>query len=593
MNLSTYLQMPPAPPAAQGTSTQAAQGVATVAGQAAGVSLGFDFAQVMAKQMVRFTPQQRQEFAASSVASPTNDARLNEREPVDAHSEYSDSQTDTQTVTPSNDARNEDTPSSTDRAQPARRSAQRAQSDTSASTPDPLAAVMTQLATVVTPVNKTPATPKTSVDGTLAVDKSSPAITSPQMVAETTGTTSQEPLSQMASQLQTIELNPRVRIITDPKQAPNPESLTAFAKSMGLDDNAIQSLMGQAPPSGTTPAGMTAATGSSNPANLLTQANAAPNAPSNASPDSLQTLTSTTLQNAQISVTPATTTPVAVAAATAAHTPATTEFTSGSLLPAMSQADMASIQQLQVTVLPASTALPMAAHAVGTAATGADVTAESFSLLGGHLTEQDIADLASGFGGNGTDMGSESQSGETGNSGFGFGQAMSSATPADKTGLNKTNNAQASQSMSEVYDQLSDKLSTEMAARIHKQLSDGQWKMKFGLRPENLGGVEIQLEMKNGKLDAVFRADSPLTRDLLQNSSQRLRDALENFGIQPGLVQIGQDGSGAQHRQSGNSTHQTQVSHNSGSQVSDDSDVASTTDNVRNKADASLLDLYA
>jgi flagellar hook-length control protein FliK len=118
--------------------------------------------------------------------------------------------------------------------------------------------------------------------------------------------------------------------------------------------------------------------------------------------------------------------------------------------------------------------------------------------------------------------------------------------------------------------------------------------MKFGLRPENLGGVEIQLEMKDGKLDAVFRADNPLTRDLLQNSSQRLRDALENFGIQAGLVHVGQDGGNAQHRQSGHSTNQSQVGHNSPTQRGQGEDVATTTDtNVRNKANASLLDLYA
>jgi flagellar hook-length control protein FliK len=253
---------------------------------------------------------------------------------------------------------------------------------------------------------------------------------------------------------------------------------------------------------------------------------------------------------------------------------------------------MASIQQLQVTVLPAAVALPVNGHASLTGATTHDASANSVSLLGGPLVEQDIAELASDFSDSGSDMGSDTSSGDSGQPGFGFAQTMASAH-ADKANLSKTTPTTAAQSMSDTYDQLSDKLSTEMAARIHKQLSDGQWKMKFGLRPENLGGVEIQLEMKDGKLDAVFRADNPLTRDLLQNSSQRLRDALENFGIQAGLVHVGQDGGAAQQRQSGHANNPGQFGHNSGSQLSNDADVPTNTDNVRNKANASLLDLYA
>jgi len=142
------------------------------------------------------------------------------------------------------------------------------------------------------------------------------------------------------------------------------------------------------------------------------------------------------------------------------------------------------------------------------------------------------------------------------------------------------------------YDQLSDKLATEMAARMHKQLSDGQWKMKFGLRPAHLGGVEIQLEMKDGKLDAVFRAENPMTRDLLQNSTQRLRDALQNFGINAGFVQVGQGDGQSQQNTSGNSTPQPQVRDNSNvNQNSSDSSVEVAAS--RGKDNASLLDLYA
>jgi flagellar hook-length control protein FliK len=135
-------------------------------------------------------------------------------------------------------------------------------------------------------------------------------------------------------------------------------------------------------------------------------------------------------------------------------------------------------------------------------------------------------------------------------------------------------------------------MATELATRMHKQLSDGEWKMKFGLRPSNLGGVEIQLEMKDGKLDAVFRADNPLTRDLLQNSSQRLRDALGNLGINAGQVQIGQGGGNASQNNSGQTSKQPQVSDNPSSQING-TDGATSAAKANNKANASLLDLYA
>jgi flagellar hook-length control protein FliK len=172
-----------------------------------------------------------------------------------------------------------------------------------------------------------------------------------------------------------------------------------------------------------------------------------------------------------------------------------------------------------------------------------------------------------------------------------FAQALNNTNKANNA--LPANAAQATNAhMSEVYDQLSDKMATEMAARMHKQLSDGEWKMKFALRPSNLGGVEIQLEMKDGKLDAVFRADNPLTRDLLQNSSQRLREALGNFGINAGQVNVGQGGGNAQHNSSGNSNRNAQVRDNSSSQVNGTSS-ASSASSSRSKANASLLDLYA
>jgi len=219
-------------------------------------------------------------------------------------------------------------------------------------------------------------------------------------------------------------------------------------------------------------------------------------------------------------------------------------------------------------------------------------------LLGASgVSEKEVSALLSQFSDStGSDSNPDSEQPRSdGNNTSSFSQALTRQTATTPAGAaNATTHTSAN--MSEVYDQLSDKMATEMAARMHKQLSDGEWKMKFGLRPSNLGGVEIQLEMKDGKLDAVFRADKPLTRDLLQNSSQRLREALGNFGINAGQVHVG-DGGGhgsgnGQQNGSGHSTKQGQVRDNSTSQVNG-TDSASSATSARNKANASLLDLYA
>jgi flagellar hook-length control protein FliK len=392
--------------------------------------------------------------------------------------------------------------------------------------------------------------------------------------------------------LQTIELSPQVRIITDPKKAPSPESLAAFAKSMGLDESTIQSLLGEAPP--TTSVTVAALPTSAGVVTTPTQPslNAAMQLANGNAP--LTPTFDNVLAAQQLATSPVATAPsdalvsgagLALNASTL-NAPATHALS----MPGLTPTDMASIQQLQITVLPAAV-LPIHVGMNGSGAAAVPSTVDMLSLLSTHVDDQAVDALLSQYADNagGDATPDQQQSSQDGNSFGSFSQALSrNAQTAHAASTAPTN----ATSMSEVYDQLSDKLATEMAARMHKQLSDGEWKMKFGLRPSNLGGVEIQLEMKDGKLDAVFRADNPLTRDLLQNSSQRLREALGNFGINAGQVQVGQGGGNAQHNGSGNSAKQRQVRDNSTSQVNGTDGTLSAT-STRNKANASLLDLYA
>jgi flagellar hook-length control protein FliK len=94
--------------------------------------------------------------------------------------------------------------------------------------------------------------------------------------------------------------------------------------------------------------------------------------------------------------------------------------------------------------------------------------------------------------------------------------------------------------MAQTYDKLSQKLTTELAARMHEKLNAGEWKMKFALKPASLGLVDVQLEMRDGKLSAHFQSDTNLTQDLLQNGSQRLKDALADLGLNNASVFVAQ-----------------------------------------------------
>ena len=602
MNLNSYLPLPTAPRAATPPANSPVQGPASGADAVAGQSLGLDFAQIMARQLQQLPAAQRQSFAATSDAIHTNNAQASEHAALLANKDAA-SQADTKDKpAPKNNSRvSQDAPGHADdkqesstkssssvsqRNKKASAGANDTDSGSAAATPwqndlPHVLALATSAATTVASALTNPAA------GIQAVRTA--ANLAAQELAQSSDLT--------ASKLQMYALSSKVHIITDPRQAPSPESLTAFAKSMGLDDATIQNLMGSA---------------TSNGANglALTGANGQPNGAATAPGSNISALLGAALNGGSDKLgisqadAPAFTQAMTQALSSSVQSPAANaNLLQGAAaaplnfgisgLPAngLSQAEMASIQQIQMTVLPPAV-LPVhsgnASQAFNTPS-----TASVLSLLGGNLQEQDIASLASSFSQDTGEQSDASGSETSGQSSSGFAQAMAQSSAGDNRAVaSKDVTTAVGTPMNEVYDQLSDKLATEMAARMHKQLSDGQWKMKFGLRPAHLGGVEIQLEMKDGKLDAVFRAENAMTRDLLQNSTQRLRDALQNFGIDAGFVQVGQNGGQNQQNASGNSTPQPQVRDNS-SVSTNTSDTQAQVVAKRGKDSTSLLDLYA
>jgi flagellar hook-length control protein FliK len=547
--------MPPAPLTPNSTNTATPQGPRTGVGPSAGGGLGFDFAQVMARQMERLVPQERQTFAADVPEQPEAPAHTQDSRPIERrHSTDRTNHNDQSDPDTSDEDKDPRSASARQRSKGITTKPQRPEVD------DLLEGLMQGAA--VAPITPTAA----PLAGTPVVVATPAAVT--DVLASRQATSEQDAparLTPSSTALQSVQLSAHTRLITNPQTAPSPESLVAFAKSMGLADAAIQNVLAQQP--GGTATAVNPALG-----------NGAPNV---AAGDDM-----VALQLAAMNATAAQSTAQPMTAASGAGLAAAATTLVAPALPGLTPTDMAAIQQLQITVLPAAV-LPVNTHSNPTSMPS---TLDMLSLMGTGINEQDVEALLTRFSEeSGQDSHADQQASQDEGQHFSsFAQSLARNAPT----TNAAPATSATVPMSEVYDQLSDKMATEMAARMHKQLSDGEWKMKFALRPSNLGGVEIQLEMKDGKLDAVFHADNPLTRDLLQNSSQRLREALGNFGINAGQVNVGQGGGNAQQNNSGNSNRNTQVRDNSSSQVNGDGSAMSATTG-RNKANASLLDLYA
>jgi len=98
---------------------------------------------------------------------------------------------------------------------------------------------------------------------------------------------------------------------------------------------------------------------------------------------------------------------------------------------------------------------------------------------------------------------------------------------------------------------LADKLGKAMGERLQDQLEKGEWKLQLKLNPAHLGKIDVELDMNASGLDAVFKSDNLLTRELIAQGMPKLKDSLAQSGMTVANVWVNsenQKGSG------GNST---------------------------------------
>jgi flagellar hook-length control protein FliK len=100
---------------------------------------------------------------------------------------------------------------------------------------------------------------------------------------------------------------------------------------------------------------------------------------------------------------------------------------------------------------------------------------------------------------------------------------------------------------SENIQNLAEKMGQAVGQRILSEMERGQWHLKLQLRPATLGHIEIEMRMRSGEFDAIFTAPNAVTRDLLQDGMSKLRETLSQMGMDVANIHVG----GGQTGQSG------------------------------------------
>ena len=452
-----------------------------------------------------------------------------------------------------------------------------------------------------------------------------------------------------ASNLKTVALSDQTQIITT-NAAPNEKSLADFARAMGFDEAQVASLFGphaaQTMISGSTNtftlsaassqasasnSMLASATGQPSMLSVLTQTDPALGTAANP----LSKLPSTTINSTlglqglntqampidpslQAAVTSLSTQSALAGSMSAATTSpglaATGTLSSAENLAQLLSGEGVDPQSVQLTIGGNLKGVNMPGLSVGNANTNPTSTLAILNMTGSQLSEHAIAALQkefnqlkgldktdsslSAFGTNipsdssllsSAPLGAADSGANAGGSGTGSGTSDSQSSNAQAASNSTPVN------MAETYEKLSDQLTAELSKRMHEQISQGQWKMKFALKPSTLGAVDVQLEMKDGKLAAVFQADNALTQNLLQHSSQQLKDNLKDLGLQQTYVQVDQQNGGQsqQNDQQNNAKNPFELQNDAQSSAlaQDSSPVVDASIRVKNPD--SLLDLMA
>ena len=137
---------------------------------------------------------------------------------------------------------------------------------------------------------------------------------------------------------------------------------------------------------------------------------------------------------------------------------------------------------------------------------------------------------------------------------------------------------------------LADKLGKAMGERLQEQLERGEWKLQLKLNPAHLGKIDVELDMNASGLDAVFKSDNLLTRDLITQGMGKLKDSLSQSGMTVANVWVNSEN---QRGSGGNSTPRQQSGSNSEVQTAAVKEVSATETRARDLRSSNAWDTLA
>ncbi len=397
--------------------------------------------------------------------------------------------------------------------------------------------------------------------------------------------------------LKAVNLGPHLSVITPETAAPDEQSLEAFARSQGLDETAVQWLMGTAPGlmsathghQAEGAAGLTDKSGlgavgllsgaaktstleeissiTTSTAVTATTPGAIASAPISPAPTALAGFTPA---STDVSPAPAAPTEVTAAAVTPGNEKKTGESTkpeglvsqtalNAAALWAMAQQPdkartMATPQdnlmetaKLQINMMPPPppAAIWMQRNALAINPSKEPVTNKTgISLseldLTGVVSEELLESLSQGVAESGTAATSGSPSTHLpGPAGARMETSAAARQEGQNSGADPTLPNAGNVQRSENIQNLAEKMGQAVGQRILSEIEKGQWHLKLSLRPATLGHIEVEIRMRSGEMDAVFTAPQAVTRELLQDGMSKLKDTLNQMGMDVASMQVG------------------------------------------------------
>jgi flagellar hook-length control protein FliK len=113
---------------------------------------------------------------------------------------------------------------------------------------------------------------------------------------------------------------------------------------------------------------------------------------------------------------------------------------------------------------------------------------------------------------------------------------------------------------------LANKLGQALGERLQEQMERGQWRLHLKLNPGHLGQIDVELDMHAGGLDAVFKTENMLTKELITQGMSKLKDSLAQSGTAVADVWVNSESK----RESGGNPTPQRFSGNTESETPDD-----------------------